>query len=199
MRVLTDNQVDLIIGAAPRSDQQALIWFLARTGVRIAEALALRWNAIDADQIRIPWLKRRGRRRERTLPLSSAAVMLTSWIEPPGLDADRDDTPIWPITASTAWRWIRAAGERAGIRDLHPHDLRHTFACRWLRRGGDLARLQHWLGHASLATTSIYLHSEPSDLRAEAERIGLLETLKPTPNHPRLPQGKRGKLRHPKP
>ena len=38
------------------------------------------------------------------------------------------------------------------------HDLRHTAACLWLAKGVDPVTVQAWLGHASIATTNIYLH-----------------------------------------
>ncbi len=49
------------------------------------------------------------------------------------------------------------------------HDLRHTAACLWLARGVDLATVQSWMGHASIATTDIYLHH----LGTGADRTGL--------------------------
>ena len=38
------------------------------------------------------------------------------------------------------------------------HDLRHTAACLWLARGVDVVTVQAWMGHASVATTNLYLH-----------------------------------------
>ena len=49
------------------------------------------------------------------------------------------------------------------------HDLRHTAACLWLARGVDPVTVQAWLGHASIATTNIYLHH----LGSSADRAGL--------------------------
>lgn len=49
------------------------------------------------------------------------------------------------------------------------HDLRHTAACLWLARGVDPVTVQAWLGHASIATTNIYLHH----LGTSADRAGL--------------------------
>ncbi|TXL62147.1 tyrosine-type recombinase/integrase [Aeromicrobium terrae] len=49
------------------------------------------------------------------------------------------------------------------------HDLRHTAACLWLARGVDPVTVQAWLGHASIATTNIYLHH----LGSSADRTGL--------------------------
>lgn len=38
------------------------------------------------------------------------------------------------------------------------HDPRHTAACLWLARGVDVSTVQSWMGHASNATTNLYLH-----------------------------------------
>lgn len=49
------------------------------------------------------------------------------------------------------------------------HDLRHTAACLWLARGVDPVTVQTWMGHASIATTNLYLHH----LGTSADRAGL--------------------------
>lgn len=49
------------------------------------------------------------------------------------------------------------------------HDLRHTAACLWLSRSVDVVTVQHWMGHASVATTNLYLHH----LGTSADRAGL--------------------------
>jgi integrase len=49
------------------------------------------------------------------------------------------------------------------------HDLRQTAACLWLAKGVDPVTVQAWLGHASIATTNIYLHH----LGSSADRAGL--------------------------
>jgi integrase len=49
------------------------------------------------------------------------------------------------------------------------HDLRHTAACLWLARGVDPVTVQAWMGHASIATTNLYLHH----LGTSADRTGL--------------------------
>jgi integrase len=49
------------------------------------------------------------------------------------------------------------------------HDLRHTAACLWLARGVDVVTVQAWMGHASVATTNLYLHH----LGTSADMAGL--------------------------
>ena len=50
------------------------------------------------------------------------------------------------------------------------HTLRHTAAMRFLEAGIDTAVIALWLGHESLATTSMYLHADLNIKRAALER-----------------------------
>src|SRR5207245_8929090 len=45
------------------------------------------------------------------------------------------------------------ACKRAGLTDLHFHDLRHTFASQFVMAGGDLYILKEILGHKSITMT----------------------------------------------
>jgi site-specific recombinase XerD len=47
--------------------------------------------------------------------------------------------------------------KEAGITGASVHTLRHTMATHHVARGTDLKTVQETLGHASLATTSIYV------------------------------------------
>lgn len=61
-----------------------------------------------------------------------------------------------PLNTRQAFRIIRDIGRRAGIKALHPHLLRHTFAVNLRRKGGDTMLLKEALGHSSILTTQIY-------------------------------------------
>lgn len=58
---------------------------------------------------------------------------------------------------SAIWRVVTGTYRKVGIKGANVHSLRHTHARRLLAAGADLAEVQHQLGHASLATTGIYL------------------------------------------
>lgn len=54
-------------------------------------------------------------------------------------------------------RWtLNRIAKRAGIENVYPHRLRHSFAMHMLRNGAPLEVIQQFLGHANLDTTRIY-------------------------------------------
>ena len=58
-------------------------------------------------------------------------------------------------------------------RHVHPHMLRHSFASRLRENGADLQDMQEAMGHATIATTTIYAH-----LTTRRQREQLAEFLK---------------------
>jgi site-specific recombinase XerD len=70
-----------------------------------------------------------------------------------------------PLDSRHAFRVVQEIGRLAGIENLHPHVLRHTFATNLRRKRCDLLLLSEALGHANVATTQIYAHVENQDYR----------------------------------
>ena len=73
-----------------------------------------------------------------------------------------------PVDRNTVSRdWHKQALERAGLRDMPLHALRHTAAASWLLTGHALIYVQRQLGHASITTTeSFYGHLGESFLKS---------------------------------
>jgi integrase/recombinase XerD len=60
---------------------------------------------------------------------------------------------------------VKGACKKAGIeKAITPHKLRHTYATNLLRRGVPLPVISQALGHASIATTQIYVHIERKEM-----------------------------------
>jgi site-specific recombinase XerD len=60
---------------------------------------------------------------------------------------------------------IRSVSVAASLPDLHPHQLRHTYARGLIQKGVHIRIIQELLGHASLQTTQIYLGARPLNLK----------------------------------
>jgi integrase len=77
-----------------------------------------------------------------------------------------DDNLVFPgsegqyLDGSALRRRYAAALQRAGLRPLRFHDLRHTFGTRMIAKV-DIRRVQEWMGHADVQTTMRYLHYVP--------------------------------------
>ena len=79
---------------------------------------------------------------------------------------------LFDLTRQRVWQIVREAGEKIGIKGLHPHTLRDSFAYNWIKSDGDLTKLQKQLGHASYATTADrYLKYQTSDIAEEGKKL----------------------------
>jgi integrase/recombinase XerD len=77
---------------------------------------------------------------------------------------------------------VAALCRRAGLpRAVTPHQLRHAFGSNLMDAGGSIDEVQELLGHASLASTQVYVHPDVARLRAAVERVGSAREAGTTP------------------
>jgi integrase len=79
----------------------------------------------------------------------------------------------WKDANSFKHRWIETL-DRAGVHDLHFHDLRHTFATWLLEAGTDYIVIEKLLGHRLPGTGDLYIHDWDSRLREAVTRLAVL-------------------------
>jgi integrase/recombinase XerD len=133
---------------------------LLDTGLRISEALGLRKQDIDFDNL---VLKVYGKgSKERLVPMSlELRKMLFRWNQKPSCDLVFATRTATKMTVRNFQRDFKELGKRLKFTwvRMSPHTCRHTFACEYLRRGGNLEFLRRILGHSSILTTQKYLRS----------------------------------------
>jgi integrase/recombinase XerC/integrase/recombinase XerD len=150
-------------GVANAEPQVRLFLLLYGAGLRLSEALDLKWSQTSADGRTLRVMGKGGRERLANLP-DGVARHFRSFPRTPGhVVADQ-------LSPRVAYEWIRQLGVQAGLlRPIHPHALRHSFATHLLTGGADLRILQELLGHVSLAATQKYTHLDLDHLSYQME------------------------------
>ncbi len=70
-----------------------------------------------------------------------------------------------PLERVAIWQIVKRCAAAAGLKNVHPHVLRHTFATHLLGGGADLRIVQELLGHADVTTTQIYTRVDQTRLK----------------------------------
>jgi site-specific recombinase XerD len=165
-RILDESEVARLIDRTQRLRDRALLSLLYTSGARVSELAQLKWCDLaprgDAGQITV--LGKGG--KTRSILLKSRTWSLLNSLR-------RDDsTPAGPVFGSRQHghldpsqirRIVYAASARAGLPRISPHWLRHAHASHALDRNAPIHLVQATLGHASVSTTSRYLHARPTD------------------------------------
>ena len=154
---------------------RVLITLLWRSGLRLAEALALEPQNIDFQYQTIRVLHGKGD-KARTVGMDAReATALREWLNERG-----DFPPHTPVVCTRRGgpihqAYVRALlpglAKKAGVKKrVHAHGFRHTFAVELMREGVRIKDIQVLLGHASLQVTSVYLASLSPEEAIEAIR-----------------------------
>lgn len=149
---------------------RAILEFLYATGVRVSELTKLNLNDIDFKEKLVRVTGKR--RKQRVLPFGDPALhailnyltVRNRFLQNAAPD-ERDEQAVFlnyqgtRITTRSVGRMVdKYIQICAGIHNISPHSLRHSFATHLLDSGADLRDIQELLGHARLSTTQIYTH-----------------------------------------
>ncbi len=187
MKFLDQTELEQLLAAwypddAWGSIEPTLYLTAAMTGLRQGELLGLRWRDVDLDARRVrvvsPYVRGefgdpKSEGSGRSVPLAErVAVALAELRERSYYRSDSElvfahPESGRPLDRSKLIRRFRQATERAGVRGVTFHELRHTFGTRMAAAGVPLRTIQHWMGHADAKTTQVYAHYQPSSREAE--------------------------------
>lgn len=164
LRFLVPDEAKRLV-AACNDNLRPLVVFMLYTGTRISEAVALDWKHVDLSR-RAAFIPDTKNEEPRSVHLPmDCFTALANLAHREGKVFAYNDR----FGPRTAWE---TACKRAKITDLHPHDLRHTWAT-WMRRYGglDLQGLVSTGAWASVDAADRYAHVDPSEAAAAAERL----------------------------
>jgi integrase len=153
--------------------------FILLTGLRLDEARYLEWQDLDLETGEL-WVRDKPQfgfspknARGRVVPLPPDLAMdmklrerKAGWV----LQAERGGQ----INKRTFRRSLVAAGEKAGLKKrITPHVLRHTYGSRLMVQGVNIQTVRDLMGHSSITTTAIYLHTDPKHRREAVAKLNL--------------------------
>src|ERR1041384_8227419 len=122
---------------------------LYRHGLRVSEAITLRRDDVDLEGARL-WVRRLKNSLSVEHPIAGDELRAIKRYL-----AGRTDRLPWlflsergqPLTRSSVQYLVRVAGEGVGLKNLHPHMLRHSCGYYLADKGTDLRTMQDYLGH----------------------------------------------------
>lgn len=177
-KALTEPELLAVLEAVdPR--WRLFVEFVAHTGMRIGEAVAIRWSDVDLGQRRVHVRRRwyrgtfarpKSKHSVRRIPLTELMAQklweLRKAASEPSDAAlvfpNRDGGVLDPSNLSD--RVLKPAVQAAGVPWAGWHTLRHTCGSMLFRHGANAKQVQHWLGHHSPAfTLAVYVHLLPED------------------------------------
>jgi len=193
---LTAEEEARLLGTARHSYPRhfSLLLCALRTGMRLGELLGLQWGDIDfqgrfievrrslveGGRIELP-KKGKIRRVDLSLLLGETLEKLRvrraeealakGWKQVPAwVFCNEEGRPIWKSDFER--RVFHKALEKAGLRRIRFHDLRHTFASRLLQNGESIVYVKDQLGHHSIkVTVDVYGHLVPGANKAAVDRL----------------------------
>jgi integrase/recombinase XerD len=181
-RFLSESEYQRLLRAASHNPRDAaIIELFLQTGMRLSELAKLTINDIeipkritmDPDNMGFVRIRRKGG-KTATIPLNyKACKAIAAYLQVridvgyPALFLSQFKQP---VSIQAIQERVKKYMKEAGIEGASVHTLRHTMATHHVARGTDLKTVQETLGHADLATTTIYV-----SLAKTAQRKALQE------------------------
>ncbi len=157
---------------------KAILELMYATGARVSEVASINvsWVSLDYGFIRC---QGKGS-KQRIVPIGTKAVnSVRRYLQDvrPLLSKGKDSETLFlsrtgkKLRRENIWELVRKYAICAGIKNVSPHTLRHSFATHLLEGGADLRSVQEMLGHANISTTQIYTHVDRKYLKSVHQKF----------------------------
>lgn len=185
-RFLTEEEASKLLDACRKARNKSLYYFiltLLHTGMRASEAAGLFWRQINFEK-RVIYLPDTKNKDSRWVPLTKELVAELSKLRE--LTGGQDGKMVFLAEGQLQTDRVKArpgikfreafdaAKKRAGLPDIHMHDLRHTAASHLIMAGVDIRTLADILGHRTLQMVQRYTHLLHDHKLEAIDKIGKL-------------------------
>ena len=150
---------------------KAMLRLLYASGMRVSELVSLNLDDIIVDDGCVRCFGKGS--KERLIPIVPAMVAIQEYMVDarPRLTSNNKETALFlnrrgeRLTRQGLWQILKRHAKTAGLSEITPHTLRHSFATHMLSGGADLRSVQELLGHANISTTQVYTHLTTEHVR----------------------------------
>ncbi|MHB8131996.1 MAG: tyrosine recombinase [Mobilitalea sp.] len=140
---------------------RAMLELLYATGVKVSELISMKVTDVNLAGKYITC----GERRERNIPFgksAKAAIQEYLAIRPENFNKNNSELLFLnssgeQLSRQGLWKILKVYAKLAGIEEMNPNAIRHSFAAHMIDNGADLGSVQEFLGHADITTTQLYL------------------------------------------
>ena len=178
-KFLTEDEINSLLLIPDVSTEEgirdrAILETMYASGLRVSELVGLIQSDVD---LLAGLIVCHGKgSKERRVPLGKSAIHWLQQYSAVKAGYGKQSSPYVflhrgkPFTRQLAWSMIKRRAEEAGIKNVSPHTLRHSFATHLLQHGADSRSVQALLGHSDISTTQIYTHITDGHLRSSYNR-----------------------------
>ena len=178
-KFLTEDEMNRLLAAPDVSTEEgirdrAVLEVMYACGLRVSELVTLKQT--DVDLLAGLCVCHGKGSKERRVPLGKSAIHWLQQYAAVKAGYGKATSPFVflhrgrQFTRQLAWSMIKRHAEKAGIKNVSPHTLRHSFATHLLQHGADSRSVQALLGHSDISTTQIYTHITDLHLKAAYNR-----------------------------
>ena len=182
------------------SQHYPLFLLYGRTGVRLGEGIALKWNDIDFDGRFINIERTFSKGRLGTPKNGKSRKVDMSWQLRDALLKLKEGRVVIPIDEDENWVFTNVNGDlldpdnwrrrvfskalkKAGVRRIRIHDLRHTYATLRLSKGDNILDVANQLGDDVTTVLKVYAHWMPGKKKDEVDALDDSEYQHPNTPH----------------
>jgi len=177
---LTEDEIGCLLDAPNiKTDEgvrdRTMLELMYATGLRVSELCSLAARDVDINAGLVSCFGKGS--KQRHVPIGKSAIRWLQQYLPVRQRLGAEEKPELflfrgrAMTRQNAWSIIKKHAATAGVPDISPHTLRHSFATHLMQHGADSRSVQALLGHADISTTQIYTHVTDQHMRKAYDRF----------------------------
>lgn len=182
IKFLDNYEIEVLLDYLDKKSirHKTLILLMLDCGLRVSETISLKYKNFDfkKDLLIVESLKKRGKKKLRKIPISKRLYQtLATYLSKKSNISGEDylfpskRTTTGYLSRFSVNDFLNTVKKNTGIKNLHPHALRHTFGTQHISRGTPLENIKTMLGHSKYDTTLIYADIPTELLRKNIDKV----------------------------